>query len=263
MTTENPASVRNYPSMPAEAGRIEAAPRRVRGMLNGEVVFDTTSATYVWEVPYYPQYSIPVEDVDRRFLVDEHHQETLSLGVANRHGLRVGDVHREHVARVYEREAQPGIAGTVRFEWAALDAWYEEDEEIFVHPRNPYTRVDALRSHRHVRIESNGVVLAETASPVLLFETGLPTRYYIDKTDVRFEHLVRSDTVSSCPYKGTTTTYWSVRVEGTLQQDLAWVYDHPTTALAPITGMVAFYNEAVDTVLDDRPLARPVTHFVD
>ncbi len=268
MTPTSPGEKRDFPGMAAEAGRIEPALRRVRGMLNGEVVFDTTRALYVWEWPPYPQYYIPVEDVTARFLVDEQqvdeqHEQRLRGGTAQRHGLMVGDVHREHAARVYGTETQPGIAGTVSFEWTALDAWFEEDEEIFVHPRNPYTRVDALRSRRHVRVESNGVVLAETTSPVLVFETGLPTRYYIDKTDVRFAHLVPSDTATSCPYKGTTTAYWSVQVDDTLQEDLAWAYNHPTTALAPITGMVAFYNEKLDIVLDGRPLDRPITHLVD
>ena len=104
-----------------------------------------------------------------------------------------------------------GLKGTVRFEWGALDAWFEEDEQVFVHPRDPYTRVDALRSNRRVRVELDGVVLADSASPVMVFETGLPVRYYVNRTDVRFEHLVPSDTVTSCPYKGMTSGYWSVR----------------------------------------------------
>lgn len=262
MTFEEPAQ--DYPGMPAEAGRIEPAPRRVRGMLNGEVVFDTTRAFYVWEWPPYPQYYIPVDDVTTPFLIDEQHEERLRFGTAHRHGLRVGDVHRAHAARRYGTDARAEIAGTVRFEWAALDAWFEEEEEIFVHPRNPYTRVDALRSHRQLRVESDGVVLAETTCPVLVFETGLPTRYYIDKTDVRFEHLIRSDTVTSCPYKGTTTAYWSTRDgDDTQGKDLAWSYDYPTTALTAITGMVSFYNEVLDLVLDGQALARPVTHLVD
>lgn len=125
---------------------------------------------------------------------------------------------QDAAAWVYGRDAHPGIVGTVRFERGALDAWFEEDEEIFVHPRNPYTRVDALRSHRAVRVELDGVVLAETRSPVMLFETGLPTRYYVDKTDARFEHLEPSGTRTSCPYKGTTTNYWSVQANGLLHR---------------------------------------------
>ena len=121
--------------------------------------------------------------------------------------------------------------------------------------------MDALRSSRTVRVELDGVLLAESSSPVLVFETGLPTRYYVNRTDVRFEHLVPSATVTSCPYKGTTSAYWSVQADGTLHKDLAWAYDFPTRQLLPIAGLVAFYNEMVDTYLDGERLDRPQTHF--
>ena len=122
-----------------------------------------------------------------------------------RHGLRVGDVVRSHAARVYTDESLSGLAGMVRFEWESLDAWFEEDEEVFVPPRNPYTRVDAIRSTRSVRIELDGVVLAESSSPVMVFETGLPTRYYLNRNETNFDHLIRAETVTSCPYKGKTS----------------------------------------------------------
>jgi uncharacterized protein (DUF427 family) len=142
-----------------------------------------------------------------------------------------------------------------------MDSWFEEDEQVFVHPRNPYVRVDALRSTRPVRVEMEGIVLAESASPVMVFETGLPTRYYIARTEVNFEHLRRTATVSECPYKGTTSSYWSIQIADTVHADLAWVYDFPTRQLLPIAGMVAFYNEKVDIVLDGVLLDRPKTHF--
>jgi uncharacterized protein (DUF427 family) len=132
---------------------------------------------------------------------------------------------------------------------------------VFVHPRSPYVRVDALRSTRGVRIELEGRVLAESASPVMVFETGLPTRFYVARTDVRFEHLVPSSTVTECPYKGTTTDYWSVVVDETVHPDLAWSYDFPTREVSPIAGLVAFYNEKVDIVLAGVTLDRPKTHF--
>ena len=109
--------------------------------------------------------------------------------------------------------------------------------------------------------ELDGVVLAESQSAVMVFETGLPTRYYVNRTDVRFAHLVPSGTVTSCPYKGTTSGYWSVQAGGAVHQDLAWAYDFPTRQLLPIAGLVAFYNEKVDTFLDEEPLDRPQTHF--
>ena len=107
-------------------------------------------------------------------------------------------------------------------------------------PAKPYTRVDALRSTRAVRIELDGVALAESRSPVMVFETGLPTRYYVNRSEVNFEHLVESDTVTSCPYKGRTSGYWSIRVGKALYPDRAWAYDFPTPALAPIAGLIAF-----------------------
>ena len=152
------------------------------------------------------------------------------------------------------------MAGTVRFEWDCLE-WFEEDEPIVGHPRNPYSRVDALRSHRHVRVELDGVVLADTSTPVLLFETGLPTRYYIDRTDVQFANLEPSDTQSLCPYKGITSGYWSVRVGETVHPDLAWTYDYPLAAVASIARMIAFYNEKLDIIVDGVTLPRPKTHF--
>ena len=181
------AADRDYPQMIAETDHVEPAPRRVRATFGGEQIFDTTRARYVWEWPYYPQYYIPADDIDPRFLVDEHHEQHLRQGTARRHGLRAGGLDRPGTVRVFGDDAIDGVAGTARFDWDALDAWYEEDEQVFVHPRNPYVRVDALRSHRHVRASLEGVTLAETTTPVLVFETGLPTRYYFDRTDVAFE----------------------------------------------------------------------------
>ncbi len=251
----------DYPQMIAHVDLIEPVPRRIRAVLAGTVVLDTTGALYVWEWPYYPQYYIPLADVNAEVLVDEDHPEHLHRGTARRHGLRVGEVARFGVAHVYTDDALAGLAGTVRFDWAALDAWFEEDEQVFVHPRNPYVRVDAIRSTRRVRVELDGLVLAESASPVMVFETGLPTRYYLNRTEVNFEHLRHTDTVTSCPYKGVTSDYWSVVVGDTVHTDLAWAYDFPTRQLLPIAGLIAFYNEKVDIVLDGECLTRPKTHF--
>jgi uncharacterized protein (DUF427 family) len=251
----------DFPQAIVPVDHIEPAPRRVRAVVNGVVVLDTTAAVYVWEWPYYPQYYVPLADIAADVLVDEGHAQRLKRGTAARHGLTVGDVSRPGCAHVYGEDALAGLAGMVRFDWEAIDAWFEEDEQIFVHPRNPYSRVDALRSTRAVRVELDGVVLAESSSPVMVFETGLPTRYYLNRTEVNLEHLVASDTVTSCPYKGTTSGYWSVRVGATTYEDLAWAYDFPTRELLPITGLIAFYNEKVDISIDGERLARPTTHF--
>ena len=238
--------MRDYPAMTDHSGHSEPAPRRVRGFAAGKPVFDTTDAVYVWEWPNYPQYYIPLRDVDSELLVDEGHEQKLKRGNARRHGLRAGAEVRPGAARVYAEDADADVAGRVRFEWESLDAWFEEDEQVYVHPRNPYTRVDALRSTRRVRVEVEGVVLAESSSPVMVFETGLPTRYYVNRTEVDFAHLVRTDTETECPYKGRTTDYWSIRIGETVHADLAWAYGFPTRQLLPIAGLVAFYNEKVD-----------------
>jgi uncharacterized protein (DUF427 family) len=251
----------DYPSTLAPVNHVEPVPRRVRAILGGQTVLDTTRARYVWEWPYYPQYYVPIADVGAGLLVPEGHDQHSPRGTVELHGLRVGDVERPHAAKVLPASDVEELSGTVRFEWGALDAWFEEDEQVFVHPRNPYVRVDALRSTRSARVELEGAVLAESSSPVLVFETGLPTRYYFNRTEVEFEHLVASDTVTACPYKGTTSGYWAVRVGDAVHADLAWAYDFPTRQLLPIAGMIAFYNEKVDLMVDGRWLERPKTHF--
>ncbi len=247
--------------MAAAPGRVEPAPRRVRGVLADQVVFDTTSALYVWEKPYYPQYYLPLRDVAQHYLIEVDAGKDPRPDITATHDLRVAQVQRSRAAQVFGVEAATGLVGHVRFQWEALDAWFEEDEQIYLHPRNPYVRVDALRSHRRVRIEVDGVVLADTGSPVMVFETGLPTRYYIDRTDVRFEHLVRTETVSVCPYKGSTSDYWSAVTPAGKYSDLAWSYRSTTDGLRAIAGMVAFYDEKVDVLVDGQPQPRPVTHF--
>ncbi len=248
----------DYPQMLVPVDHVEPVPRRIRAILAGEVVLDTTKALYVWEWPNYPQYYVPIADVNRALLVDEQHSERLHRGLAQLHGLRVGHVVRPSSARLY---VEGTVAGAIRFDWDALDQWFEEDEEVFVHPRNPYTRVDALRSTRRVRIELDGALLAESSSPVMVFETGLPTRYYLNRTEVNFSHLVPTETVTACPYKGRTSGYWTVRVGDATYPDLAWTYDFPTRQLLPIAGMIAFYNEKVDLTVDGELLPRPRTHF--
>jgi uncharacterized protein (DUF427 family) len=250
----------DYPKMAAERGRVESSPRRVRGFVEGELIFDTVGARYVWEVPYYPQYYIPLADVRAECLRDENHPQRVQLGASRLHSVVGGGRTKPSAARVFDRDGDGPVAGLVRFDWDAV-SWFEEDEPIYGHPRNPYARIDAVRSHRHIHVEVDGLVLADTHSPVLLFETGLPTRYYIDQTDVVFDSLVPSDTETLCPYKGTTSGYWSVRNGETTHADLAWTYHYPLPAVAPIAGMVAFYNEKVDITVDGVVLPRADTHF--
>jgi len=252
---------RDYPQMAAERGRIEPVPRRVRGYFDNTLIFDTTRARYVWETPYYPQYYIPMSDVRMEHLRDENHPQQLQFGPSRLHSLTTDRSSRTAAARVYDTDGDGPVAGYVRFEWDTLD-WFEEEEQIIGHPRNPYVRIDTRRSHRYVKVEIDGVALAETRNPVLLFETGLPTRYYIDRTDVSFEHLEVSNTQSVCPYKGITSRYWFARVGDTLHLDIAWTYEYPMSQVTAIAGLIAFYNEKLDIFLDGQKLPRPQTHFV-
>ncbi|HEY1591632.1 MAG TPA: DUF427 domain-containing protein [Solirubrobacteraceae bacterium] len=251
----------DYPQPITPVDHVEPVPRRVRAELGGQVVLDTTRALYLWEWPFYPQFLIPVDDVDPDALIDEQQTHRLSRGTVASVGLRAGGTDRAGAGRRYVESAIGELVGTIRFDWDALDAWYEEDEQVFVHPRNPYVRVDALRSTRRVRIERDGAVLAESAAPVMVFETGLPTRYYLDRSAVDFSYLRPTETVTACPYKGQTTDYWSVALDESVYSDLAWSYNFPTRQLLPIAGLVAFYNEQVDVFIDGVDQPRPKTHF--
>lgn len=250
-----------YPVAITPVNHVEPVPRRIRAVLGGVTVLDTTNAVYVWEWPFYPQYYVPLADIRAGVLELEEAIQQSSRGPFEVHGLRVGDVQRVHAAMVLGTPNGMGLSGMVRFEWAALDAWYEEDERVFVHPRSPYVRVDAVRSTRTVRVEVDGVIVAESSSPVMVFETGLPTRYYLNRTEVDFSHLVPSDTITECPYKGTTSSYWSIDLGGRLHRDLVWSYGFPTRQLLAVTGMLCFYNERVDLFVDGHRLERPETHF--
>ena len=141
-----------------------------------------------------------------------------------------------------------------------MDGWFEEDEEVFVHPHDPYKRIDILHSSRHVEVEVNGVKVADTHRPTLLFETGLPTRYYIPKLDLRMDLLTPIEHTTGCAYKG-FARYWSLEAGDETFENLAWSYRTPLPECTKIAGLVAFYNEKVDLIVDGERLARPKTPF--
>lgn len=239
--------------------RFETGQKRVRVMFGGETVADTVRPLLVWEKPYYPTYYIPGDDVRRELLEPTGVSErSPSRGDAERYSVKVAD--RMAEGAVGCRLASPiaELANTYTFDWNAMDHWFEEDEEVFVHTRDPYTRIDALHSSRHVRVEIDGVALADSTMPVILFETGLPPRYYLPKTDVEMRWLTPTETSTACPYKG-TARYWSVRVGDSVHRDLVWSYDAPFAESAPIAGRVAFYNEKVDIWVDGQLEERPRT----
>jgi uncharacterized protein (DUF427 family) len=241
--------------------RIEAGAKRVRAVLGGEVVADTTSPVLVWEAPYYPTYYFPAADLRTELLVPEGGiQHSPSRGDARMFTVRAGDREALGAALRYEDSTLNELRDLIRLDWDAMDAWFEEDEQVFTHARDPYTRVDILAGSRHVRVEVAGVTIAESTSPRLLFETGLPVRYYLPKTHVRLDLLVATDSVTHCPYKG-QAEWWSIRVGGNTHQDLAWSYRTPLPESQKIAGLIAFYDEKVDVYVDGVRQQRPVTKF--
>ncbi|SFO14854.1 MULTISPECIES: DUF427 domain-containing protein [Actinomadura] len=235
--------------------RIEESGKRVRAYLGGHLVADTTRPSLVWEIPYYPTYYFPEADVRAELVEDGPGKRSPSRGDATAYTVKVNGA--EAPGGALRHTELPGL---VRLDWDAMDAWFEEDEEVFVHPRDPHTRVDVLASSRHVRVEVDGVTVAESSSPRLLFETGLPVRYYLPKPHVRMDLLEHTETVTHCPYKG-TAEYWSVHAGDGIQKDLAWSYPTPLDESRKVAGLICFYNEKVDIFVDGVLQERPKTKF--
>jgi uncharacterized protein (DUF427 family) len=240
--------------------RLEAGAKRVRAFLGGEVVADTARPTLVWEVPYYPTYYVPLADVHAELSADGGSVHSPSRGDGRTFTVRAGGREAPGAALRYEDSPVAALRDLVRLDWHAMDAWFEEDEEVFTHPRDPYTRVDILASSRHVRVEVGGATIAESTSPRLLFETGLPVRYYVPRTHVRLDLLIATDTVTHCPYKG-RAEYWSVRAPDGVHDDLAWSYRTPLPESQKIAGLIAFFDEKVDVYVDGALQERPSTRF--
>jgi uncharacterized protein (DUF427 family) len=251
-------------SQPAMRGpvRIETGHKRVRAYLGGEVVVDTTAPLLVWERPYYPTYYFPLTDVRAELLPAADGAAVRFPGRRDdrRLSVRAGGVVAEGAAVRGAASPLAELRDAIRLEWDAMDAWFEEDEEVFTHARDPYTRVDILPSSRHVRVEVGGLAVAESTSPRLLFETGLPVRHYLPKLHVRMDLLTPSDLETHCPYKG-RAEYWSVGTAGSLQRDLAWSYAMPLPESQKIAGLVCFYEERVDLYVDGALQARPLSRF--
>jgi uncharacterized protein (DUF427 family) len=245
----------------SERGRVkvETGKKRVRVMLGGEVVADSTDALLVWEIPYYPTYYFPESDVNMDALVDSGETKSSpSRGLATLYTVKAGG--KEGSAYGYPEPKIEQLAGHVVFNWSSMDHWFEEDEEVFVHARDPYTRLDIVPSSRRVRVEIDGVTVADTTNASFLFETNLPPRYYIPKTDVRMDLLNPTDLATHCPYKG-TARYWSVEANGETHKDIVWGYDRPLPESQKIMGLVSFYNEKVDIYVDEVLEEKPKTKF--
>jgi uncharacterized protein (DUF427 family) len=235
------------------------SPRHVSVRFGGETIASSRRVVLLREAGCLPVYYFPPEDVRTDLLEPTERKSRCPYkGEASHWSVRVGEKLAAEAAWSYLEPAKEcrEIARHFAFRWSRMDAWYEEDEEVFVHPRDPFKRVDVLRSLRHVRIVVGGETVAETRRPFLLFETGHPTRYYLPPEDVRTELLEPSETRTRCPYKG-IASYWSVRVGASFFEDLVWSYLDPIPECPKIKGLFCFFNERVDALYVDGALEPP------
>jgi uncharacterized protein (DUF427 family) len=260
--SRSPAGSFNFETPPA--GRslyVEPTPKRIRAQVAGETVADSRKALILSESGLQPVYYFPRDDVRLElFEPTERHTKCPIKGEASYYSIRVGDREVRNGAWYYPDpiEGAEPIADMIAFYWDRIDRWLEEDEEIHVHPRDPYHRIDVLDSSRHVRISLDGELLAESTRPTALFESNLPPRWYLPRDDVVAE-LEPTDTVTRCGYKG-QASYYAVRLgSGETVRDLVWTYEDPLEESVRIKDLLCFFNERVDIELDGEPEERPVS----
>jgi uncharacterized protein (DUF427 family) len=240
--------------------RVETSGKRVRAYLGGHVVADTLAPLLVWELPYYPTYYFPAADVRAELVPAGPGDRSPSRGQSHLFDVKVAGATAAAAARRYPESPIEALGDAVRLEWDAMDEWFEEDEAVYTHPRDPYHRIDILASSRRVEVIVDGMAVADSRQPRILFETGLPPRYYLPLTDVRLDRLRPSATVTHCPYKG-AATYWSLDTGDAVHPDLVWIYRAPLAESQKIAGLACFYNEKVDLRIDGIAQVRPHTHF--
>ena len=244
---------------------FEPTPRWVRARIGDVTVADSKRVLLLWEEgKVLPVYLFPRDDVRVDLLrpserpIPETHR-----GLASYWTLEVNGQVTENAAWTYSKAPSPAgewLGEYVAFKWKAMDAWYEEEEQIIGHPRDPYHRVDSRESSRHVQVALGGETIAESQRPRLVFETGLPTRYYIPPEDVRMDLLTPSKSRTLCAYKG-EASYWSAMVDSEVYEDIAWSYPDPLPDNPQIRGLVCFFNERADIDVDGERLGRPTTQW--
>jgi uncharacterized protein (DUF427 family) len=241
---------------------FERSPRRVRIEFNGETVADSSAMQLLFETRHLPIYYFPRADVRMDLLrASDHHTYCPYKGTASYWSIAVGDRVSENAVWGYPEpfDEVAAIKDYVAFYWDRVDHWFEEDDEIFVHARDPYKRVDVVTSSRPVKVIVGGETVAETIRARLLYETRLPTRYYVPAEDVRHDLLVPSEKVTSCPYKG-TARYYSVKIGDQIFPDIVWSYPDPIPECPKIKDYLCFFNEHVDDILiDGASVPRPLT----
>ena len=251
-TVETAGPGPGYKENPAHFVEFEPSPKRVRVTFAGADIVDTTNALIVYEARHVPVYYFPRADVAmERLVATDHSTHCPFKGDANYFSVVVDGQTAENAVWSYELpfDEVAGLKDYVALYWNRVDHWYEEDEEVFVHARSPRVRIDILDSSRPVRIELGGETVAETSRARFLFETNLPTRYYIPREDVSAE-LLPSDTRTQCPYKG-AASYHSVKAGSTVYEDIVWYYPDPVHESARIEDFLCFFNEKVDAVFVD------------
>ncbi len=221
----------------------------MRALLAGETVLDSRRGQVLYETGTLPVHYFPLTDVPQD-LLEPAPADPRSPAVRRWH-LRVGDRLVEHgvVASPKRGDGTELLDGFVTVDFGAMDRWFEEDDPIYAHPRDPYHRVDVRASSRHVVVRHAGHVIAESSRPKLLFETALPVRYYLPFADVRIDLLAKSDTVSECPYKG-DGQHWHLRVDGQEVPDAAWSLPHPLPEGFAAAEHVCFYPDKVELDVD-------------
>jgi len=228
--------------------RLEPCRKRVRAIFNATTIADTLDAILLVEHGHAPVYYLPQQDM-RMDAVERtrHHTHCPFKGDASYWTLRVGKRVVDNAIWSYEQPlpAMSAIAGRLAPYWDKIDHWFEEDEEIFGHPRDPRHRVDVRPSSRIVRVEYGGECIAQTRRALFVFETDLPTRYYVPAADVRHEFLVLSQHHTTCPYKG-HASYWTLRVGDRSAENAIWSYSDPLPECPRIRDYLCFYPEKVD-----------------
>jgi uncharacterized protein (DUF427 family) len=241
--------------------RVEPRYQRVRAVFGGEAIADSRRTLILFERGHLPVYYFPIEDVREDLLEPtDKHTTCPRKGEASYASVRVGERVAKNAMWRYPEpiEACPDISRHAAFYWDRMDSWWEEDDEVFKHARDPYHRVDVLRTSRHVRVEIDGVLVAESRRPLLLLETSLPPRWYLPRADVRIDLLRPTDTSTTCPYKG-NASYFSVQAGEREHRDIAWSYPTPIPECPKIEQAICFFNERTDITVDGELQERPET----
>jgi uncharacterized protein (DUF427 family) len=240
--------------------RVERSPRWVRVKYDGTYIADSKKVVLLRQYGpgKLPTYYFPKEDVHLEMLVSNGNKPSADGFIG--WTVQTKNKTAENAAWTYADppETLDMLRNHVSFEWDEMDGWFEEEEEIFVHARDPYKRVDVLRSSRNVRVRIGEETIAHTRNPVLLFETHLPTRYYIPKEDVQMNLLEQTQKITRCPYKG-LATYYSVKLGNRTYDNVAWSIPDPIRENPKIKNLICFFNEKVDLIVDNEYLERPIT----